>query len=260
MSNYQDRFRGIEQLYGAGSLVKLQSAKITIIGLGGVGSWVVEGLARCGVGSLQLVDIDEICVHNTNRQAYANVNTVGQSKAQVLREQVLAINPDCIVETEEAFFKARNAQAILENSGAVVIDAIDAYKEKALIIAKAKEQQLQVITIGSTGGKKLNKDICVDDLSIAKDSLLRKVRTTLRQEYKFVKGAANPQRKPKKMKVHAVYSKEAIMILDEGNKPIKQQAGFNCQTGLGASMLVTAAFAMRAAAKAVDLILEEQSG
>ncbi len=255
MPSYQDRFRGVEQLHGQGSLTKLQTARVTVVGLGGVGSWVVEGLARCGVGSLQLIDIDEICVHNTNRQAYANLSTVGQSKAQVLKEQVLQINPDCRVDIEQTFLKARNAQAILDQSGSIVIDAIDAYQEKSLLIAQAKERQLEVITIGSTGGKKLNSDIKIDDLSLAKDPLLRKVRTTLRQEYGFVKGAANPTQKPKKMKIHAVYSQEPITILDECHQPIKQQAGFNCQTGLGASMLVTTSFAMRAAAKAIDLIL-----
>ncbi len=256
MSSYVDRFRGIEQLYGKGSLTKLQKSRITVVGLGGVGSWVVEGLVRCGIGNLQLIDIDEICLHNTNRQAYANISTIGQSKAQVLKEQALQINPDCLIDIEQTFFKAKNAQVILDNSGSIIIDAIDAYQEKSLLIAESKKRQLEVITIGSTGGKKLNSDIQVDDLSVARDPLLRKVRTTLRQEYKFVKGASNPQQKPKKMKVHAVYSQEPIIMLDECNQPIKQQAGFNCQTGLGASMLVTASFAMRATAKAIDLIID----
>ena len=161
MSSYVDRFRGIEQLYGKGSLTKLQKSRITVVGLGGVGSWVVEGLVRCGIGNLQLIDIDEICLHNTNRQAYANISTIGQSKAQVLKEQALQINPDCLIDIEQTFFKAKNAQVILDNSGSIIIDAIDAYQEKSLLIAESKKRQLEVITIGSTGGKKLNSDIQV---------------------------------------------------------------------------------------------------
>ncbi|RME33413.1 MAG: tRNA threonylcarbamoyladenosine dehydratase, partial [Gammaproteobacteria bacterium] len=180
------RFGGISRLYGEQALACLRQAHVGVIGLGGVGSWAVEALARTGIGNLTLVDMDEICVSNVNRQLHALEGAIGRSKAEVLAERVRAINPSCRTRAINRFFRQESAEAILAAGYDCVIDAIDSVREKCLLIAACREHHIPLIVTGGAGGRRDPGRIEVADLARAHgDRLLRKVRGELRRTYGF---------------------------------------------------------------------------
>src|SRR5215467_13735034 len=120
-----ERFRGIDRLYGAGSAARLAATHVCIVGLGGVGSWAVEALARSGIGTLTLIDLDDVCISNVNRQLHALEGALGKPKVDVMTQRVKAINPDCDVRALHSFFLKSNAEQILETAFDAVLDAID---------------------------------------------------------------------------------------------------------------------------------------
>ncbi|WP_299774029.1 tRNA cyclic N6-threonylcarbamoyladenosine(37) synthase TcdA [uncultured Pseudoteredinibacter sp.] len=255
--SYRQRFSGIARLYGDNSLIQLASAHMMVIGIGGVGSWLAEALARSGVGEISLVDMDEVCVSNINRQVHALQSTIGQSKIDLMSARLKDINPDIRVNCIDDFLDQDNITELVGQDIDVVIDAIDSGKVKAALIAHCRSHKQQVITLGSAGGKVNPARVISGDLSkTIKDPLLARVRKILRQQYGFPR---NPKRV---FSVEAVYSPEQMRYPDgEGGfteqKP-KQDAGqgLDCSGGFGSITMVTSVFAMHAATRAIERYLE----
>lgn len=258
MSDYQLRFGGIARLYGNSQSEALQQAHFCVIGIGGVGSWVAEALARNGIGQITLIDLDDLCVTNINRQIHALTETIGLSKVDVMRDRIKQINPECLVHTIEDFVTLENIQDLLSNSYDYVIDAIDSVNVKSAIIAHCKRNKLPMITIGGAGGQIDPSKIAVADLSQTfQDPLLAKVRNQLRREYNFSRNVK------RKFSIDAVFSSEQLRYPDtEGNVCHAKQSNdgamrLDCSGGFGATTHVTACFAFFAVAKAMDKYLKK---
>jgi tRNA A37 threonylcarbamoyladenosine dehydratase len=261
MQSVDERFKGFRQLVGEGPFEKISRASVCIVGLGGVGSWVVEALARSGVGALTLVDLDEVCVTNINRQIHALSSTVGVAKVDILVERVLQIHPSCIVTPIKRFFTPSTADSILSERYDLVIDTIDRVDNKALLLAKCVERDLPVITVGS-GGERLDpSSALVSDLArTIHDPLLQCVRKTLRQRHAFPKGErakfgipciyAPLQRGPRSPQ--AVNQVSGNCELD----PRDARGRKSCNDGLGSAVFMTGTLGFLAAAEAVRLLGE----
>ncbi|PSB92148.1 tRNA threonylcarbamoyladenosine dehydratase [Candidatus Pandoraea novymonadis] len=241
------RFGGIARLYGELGLSILRCADVAIIGIGGVGSWVAEALARSAVGKLTLIDLDNVMESNTNRQNNALNGNYGKSKVMAMAERILAINPLCSVIEIEDFVEVDNLDTILGSGHDWIVDAIDNVHVKTALIAWCVERKQKLITVGGAGGQVDPTRIRIDDLvRTIQDPLLSKVRAKLRRQYGF-------KRDPKaKFNVPAVYSDEPLIYpeIPQVERPlmnIKTPQGLNC-AGFGSSMCVTAAFGMAASA------------
>lgn len=259
MSDYQLRFGGIKRLYGTAGASYIQQSHFCVIGIGGVGSWVAEALARTGVGCITLIDLDDICITNTNRQIHALKNTVGDSKVDVMAERIKQINPDCQVHCIEDFVTQENLFELINSTFDYVIDAIDSVKVKSAIIAHCKRQKIPLITIGGAGGQIDPTQITIDDLSRTyQDPLLAKVRNQLRRDYNF------PRNVKRKFAIDAVYSTEQLMYPDADGEVChakQSQEGsmrLDCSGGFGAATHVTASFAFFAVSKALAKLIKKR--
>ncbi len=264
--DYLHRFGGIARLYGQAALPVFAKAKVAIVGVGGVGSWVVEALARTGIGALTLIDMDDICVTNTNRQLPAMTGTFGQPKVAVLAERVRQISPECQLHAVPEFLVASNADRLFGEVGLdLIVDAVDDTKIKALLIAKAKSLGLPIVVSGSAGGRRDPTQIQVADLGQAgADPLLQQVRRLLREEHHFAK---SPEGRPMHWGVSCVFSKEkAIYPQSDGScshdRPASGKAGYklDCSVGFGAATQVTGVFGFTLAAEAIRLLLLPKVG
>jgi tRNA A37 threonylcarbamoyladenosine dehydratase len=269
MSDYSLRFGGISRLYGKHGASILQQAHFCVIGIGGVGSWVAEALARNGIGQITLIDLDDICTTNINRQIHALTDTVGLSKVEVMHDRIKQINPDCIVNIVEDFVTVDNLSALLSQPFDSVIDAIDSVDIKTRIIAFCKRNKLPIITIGGAGGQVDPSKIAITDLSNTyQDPLLAKVKNQLRREFNFPRADIKKASK-RKFSVDAVFSIEQLRYPVEGNqdevclaKPnsTSEKQGsmrLDCKSGFGATTHVTATFAFFAVGKAIDKLLKK---
>ncbi|MDR2000870.1 MAG: tRNA threonylcarbamoyladenosine dehydratase [Zoogloeaceae bacterium] len=241
------RFGGIARLYGETALARLSTAHLCVIGIGGVGSWAAEALARSGVGRLTLIDLDHIAESNLNRQIHALEETLGQAKALAMRARIAGINPDCEAVTIEEFVTPENVSALLPVCDCVV-DAIDQVLPKAALIAYCRRQNIPVVTTGAAGGKRDPAQMRVDDLSrTTQDPLAARLRSVLRRDYGF------PRDPKKKFGLSCVYSLEPVQRPDAcATAP----AGLSC-AGYGSSVCVTASFGFAAASRALAAILGE---
>ncbi|MGK0373533.1 MAG: tRNA A37 threonylcarbamoyladenosine dehydratase, partial [Glaciecola sp.] len=184
--SYQQRFSGLARLYGEQGLNKLLNANVCIIGIGGVGSWVAEALARSGINKLTLIDLDDVSISNINRQLHALNSTLNQSKIEVMSQRIADINPDCHTHLIEDFVTPENVSEYLCHGFDVVIDAADSVKAKAAIIAYCKRHKTKVICIGGAGGQWDPLQITKGDLAkTIQDPLLAKVRSQLRRFHDF---------------------------------------------------------------------------
>lgn len=248
------RFGGIGRLYGAAALPRLQAAHVAVVGLGGVGSWVVEALARSGIGALTLIDLDDVCLTNTNRQSPAYAGNIGRPKGEALDEHVLAINPHCRVMVRAEFFTARTAAALLEPRYDWTVDAVDLMSHKALIIAECVKRRMRVLTVGGAGGKRDATRIRVGDLGESGgDELLRQVRKKLRRDHGFAHGEGNHYGVP------CVFSNEKpVYPWADGTCSTEPEPGtslrLDCASGFGASVAVTGTFGLVAAGEVVRRI------
>ena len=182
VDNYEQRFGGIGRLYTPEGLARLRQAHVCVIGIGGVGSWVVEALARSGVGQITMIDMDDICVTNINRQLPALSGNIGKLKTEVMAERVKLINPECVINVIDDFISPDNQAEYLNRGYDYVIDAIDNVKTKAAMIAYCKRNKIKIITIGGAGGQTDPSKIQIADLSkTIQDPLLAKVRSVLRR-------------------------------------------------------------------------------
>ena len=250
-------FGGIERLYGKRQLTWLQQSHICIVGIGGVGSWAAEALARSGVGQITLFDLDDVCVSNTNRQIHALQSTIGMSKVSVMAERILEINPACLVNPVEAFITEDNLREEISTEFDIVIDAIDSVNSKTALIAYCKRNKIPLIVAGGAGGQTDPRQITTGDLAkTTHDPLLSKVRSQLRSGYNFSK---NPKRK---FGVECVYSTEQPVypksdgsVCQAKSEMAEGSTRMDCASGFGAATMVTASFGLMAAARAVDKVL-----
>ena len=254
----EERFGSLARLYGAEYLEKIQQANICVVGIGGVGSWVVEALARTGIQHMTLIDGDDISRSNMNRQCHTLESTIGKMKTEVMKQRVLDINPECHVQTVEQYLDDENIfELLLPEAQApfdCVIDAIDRIKYKALMIYFCKRNKLPVVTTGGAGGLTDPAQIEVKDLTRTwNDPLAASVRLSLRQQYNFTR---NPKRS---FGVPCVYSTQQQRYPDKDGcvgyrKPGVAGLSLDCSFGYGSSVAVTATFGFIAAAKAIDMV------
>ncbi len=233
------RFGGLDRLYGRSGAARLRHAHVAVIGVGGVGSWAAEALARSGVGWITLVDFDHVAESNINRQAHALTDTVGQAKVKAMRERIMQIHPHCHVNAVDEFATAQNWPALLPALPDAVIDACDQVVTKAALAAWAVASGATFITVGAAGGKRLAYRVEVADVADAThDPLLASVRSRLRRDYGFSRGA-------KPMSVTAVFSREPVSGPDP-SCAVEGDGTLNCH-GYGSTVAVTATFGFCAA-------------
>ena len=250
VDNYEQRFGGIGRLYTPEGLSKLRQAHVCVIGIGGVGSWAVEALARTGIGKITMIDMDDICVTNINRQIHAMTGTVAQLKTESMKERVERMNPECVVEIIDDFISPENIPEYLNRGYDYVIDAIDSVKTKAALIAYCKRNKIKLITTGGAGGQTDPRQIQIADLSrTIQDPLASKVRSLLRKEYNF---SQNPKRK---FGVDCVFSTQPLIFLKIG-EGCEISATMNCANGFGAVTMVTATSGFFAVSRVVDKLLK----
>jgi tRNA A37 threonylcarbamoyladenosine dehydratase len=248
------RFGGIARLYGDAGRARLAAAHVCVVGIGGVGSWAVEALARTGVGRLTLIDLDHVAESNINRQIHAADATLGQAKVEAMRERIAGYNPACRVAVVDDFVTVDNAPQLLAGGFDYVVDAIDAVRVKVAMIAVARERGLPLVTCGAAGGQIDPTQIRVDDLArTLQDPLLAKVRGQLRKAHGFTR---DPK---KKFGVEAVFSTEPLRYpapeaacdVAAGVAGAPGPAGLNC-AGFGSVVTVTACVGMFAAARVIN--------
>ncbi len=247
--DFDRRFGGIARLYGDAALTRFRTAHICVIGVGGVGSWVVEALARSAIGHITMIDLDNVAESNINRQIQALTDTLGKAKVTALAERIAQINPYCQVREIEDFITPDNLDAMIGAGGYdYVIDAIDSVNAKTALIAYCRANSIKLITIGGAGGQIDPTKIEIRDLSrTEQEPLLAKVRKRLRAQHRFPRGTKN------KFGIDAVFSTEPLRfpeadgVCDVDMDNQSGITGLNC-AGFGSTMVVTATFGLVAAA------------
>ncbi len=233
------RFGALERLYGVRGAQHIRDSHVAVVGIGGVGSWSAEALARSGVGHLTLIDMDHVAESNINRQVHALQTTLGQAKVQAMRERIALINPECVVNTVEEFVEGANWPDLLPHPADAVIDACDQVKAKTAMAAWARSGETIFVAVGAAGGKRLAHKVDIEDLSrCTHDPLLAQVRNRLRKEY------AAP-REGKKMGIACVFSTEPVSPPD-ASCGVESDGSLNCH-GYGSLVSVTATFGQCAA-------------
>lgn len=256
--DFERRFGGLRRLYGAAGAQAIFSAHVLVVGIGGVGSWAAEALARSGVGRITLVDMDHIGLSNTNRQIHALGEHYGRAKVDAMRERILAINPGACVQALDDFVTPENWLACLARSdaapsgaGVAVIDACDHMPAKVTMAAWAVAQRALFITVGAAGGKRQGERVELADVSLAThDPLLAQLRYRLRKHHQAVRAG--------RLGVQAVFSREAVAAPSGGTCAVGEMGtegtsdgSLNCH-GYGSSVSVTATFGMCAAGWIMD--------
>ena len=257
---YLQRFGGIARLYGQDALPALTNAHFAVIGLGGVGTWAAEALARSGVGELTLIEMDEVCVTNTNRQSHALQSTVGHSKNHIITTRLRDINPEIIIHSVEDFIDEHNIHHVIGKQHHVVIDAIDAAHLKARLVAYCSAMKLRLVTVGSSGGKRDPQRVKVDDLARAhNDPMLHKIRHQLYRHFNFARD------RNRKFRVDAVYSDEQMVYpkpdgsVCQTKQSLQEGVKLDCTGGFGSSVMVTGTFGFLAATRAIERYLSRQT-
>lgn len=251
MNDHEARFAGIARLYGRDGLQALRRARVCIVGIGGVGSWMVEALARSAIGAITMVDLDDICISNVNRQLHAMDGEFGRLKVEVMAGRVRAINPTCRVQAVHAFFTESTQEQILAGPFDFLIDAIDKPSRKALLIAGCRERGIPVLATGGAGGRRDPTAIQIADLTkVTHDRLLQQTRTLLRKRHGFPRGGRS-------FEVACVFSPEPLVYpAKDGGVCARRQPGsslrLNCESGYGTAAFVTGAFGLVAASHIVQ--------
>jgi len=252
------RFGGIQRLYGEQQADLLTQAHFCVIGIGGVGSWVAEALARTGLGNITLIDLDDLCVTNINRQIHALTDTIGESKTEAMSARLKQINPEINVTEIDDFLTTDNLFEYIKDFD-YVIDCIDQVKVKAALIYHCKRNKLPIITLGGAGGQTDPSEIKFGDVAkTTNDPLLSKVRYLLRKQYNFT---TNPKRK---FGIDCVFSTEQLVYpsTDGSVCNSKQNADgsltMDCANGFGSATMVTGSFAFYAASKSIRKYLDKK--
>lgn len=251
-ADLQRRFGGLERLYGLAGAAAIRRAHVAVVGIGGVGSWAAEALARSGVGALTLVDLDHVAESNINRQIHALASTLGQAKVVAMKERIAQIHPGCRVQAVEEFVEPDNWPALLPEGVDAVIDACDEVKAKTAMAAWARETKALFITCGAAGGKRLAHRVEIDDLAhTTHDPLLAQLRYRLRKFHRAPKEG-------KRIGIACVFSREAVAPPDP-SCAIEGDGSLNCH-GYGSVVSVTATFGQCAAGWVLDRIASGRAG
>lgn len=259
--DFERRFGGIARLYGDSALTNFTQAHVCVIGVGGVGSWVVEGLARSAIGKITMIDLDHLSESNVNRQLHALTDTLGKSKVDALAERIAQINPYCVVTCVEEFIDPDNVTTLIPvGQFDYVIDAIDNTRAKTALVVHCRANHIPLVTIGSAGGQVDPTRIAVCDLSrTEQEPLLARVRKRLRRLHGFPRGTKN------KFGIDAVYSTEPVRhpelcaTDDETNFETNEGLnGLNC-AGYGSAVVVTASFGFVAAGLVLRKLAEQSN-
>ena len=254
---YIQRFGGIGRLYGVDGLARLHRAHVCVVGIGGVGSWAAEALVRSGIGAITLIDLDDICQTNSNRQLHALQETVGKLKVEVMAERLRAINPECQVQAIMDFVTPNNIAQLMTQDFSYVIDCIDSVHSKAALIAYCKRQKIRIVTTGAAGGQIDPTQIQIADLNkTTNDPLARKVRSLLRREYHFSRNAS------RNYSIPCVFSTEQLKYPQADGSVCSTKAfvgdstRLDCSSGFGAVTMVTGTFGFVAASRVVKRLAE----
>jgi len=244
------RFGGMERLFGVAAAAHIRQSHVAVVGIGGVGSWAAEALARSGVGALTLVDLDHVSESNINRQVHALDNTVGQAKVQAMRQRIARINPACTVHGVEEFVEPGNWPAVLPAPVDAVIDACDQVRAKVAMADWALRNKSLFITTGAAGGKRMAHKVDIDDLAQSShDPLLSRMRNLLRKQH-GAPGAGRPMGLP------CVFSREPVQDVDP-SCAIESDGSLNCH-GYGSMVSVTATFGQCAAGWVLNALAQRQ--
>ncbi len=258
--DFNERFAGIRRLYGANEAELIRQSSFCVVGIGGVGSWVVEALARSGVCAITLIDHDDIAASNTNRQLHTLSSTLERSKVDVMAERVREINPFCEVTAIDDLLVETNIEKYIHKDFDYVIDAIDSIRHKAALIYYCRRNKIPVITTGGAGGITDPTRIQITDLSRThNDPLAAKVRSRLRTSYGY---SRNPK---SRFGVDCVFSSEQHRYPKEDGSVCQQKPGvkgatLDCNFGYGSATFVTASFAFAAVSRAIDKLLHKKGG
>ncbi|GGK69512.1 tRNA cyclic N6-threonylcarbamoyladenosine(37) synthase TcdA [Amphritea balenae] len=252
----QQRFGGTQRLYGTAAVELFQKANICVVGIGGVGSWAAEALARSAIGTITLIDLDDICITNTNRQIHAMDGNIGRSKVEVMAERIKLINPECQVDEVEDFITRDNIPELIGSQFDYVIDCIDSVNEKTALIGFCKRFKIPIITVGGAGGQTDPTRIEIIDLSKTKhDPLAASVRSQLRRIHGFSKSG-------RRFQVDCVYSTEQLVYPQSDGSVCQMKTvsdgntRLDCSGGFGASTCVTATFGFVAVSRVLQKMLE----
>jgi tRNA A37 threonylcarbamoyladenosine dehydratase len=247
-ADLERRFGGLRRLYGDAGYAAVRAARVAVVGLGGVGSWAVEALARSGVAQLALIDMDHVAESNINRQVQATGRSTGQHKGEALRERVADIHPGCAVQVVDDFVTPENWPALLPVAVDVLIDACDQTAAKLALACWGLQQGVPVVCVGAAGGKRLAQRVEVDDLAAAThDPLLASLRQRLRKL-----GVAPRQGG---MGLRCVFSREPVALPDAACDAV--DGSLNCH-GYGSTVTVTATFGLVAAGEALAQVQQRQ--
>ncbi|MGD8108431.1 tRNA cyclic N6-threonylcarbamoyladenosine(37) synthase TcdA [Pantoea sp. FN0302] len=240
---WRQRFGGTARLYGQDALQLFADAHVCVIGIGGVGSWAAEALARTGIGAITLIDMDDVCITNTNRQIHALQGNVGKAKTEVMAERILAINPECTVHCVDDFITPDNTAELMGAGYSYVIDAIDSVRPKAALLAWCRRNKIPVVTTGGAGGQIDPTQIQVSDLAkTIQDPLAAKLRERLKQDFGVVKNSKG------KLGIDCVFSTEALVYPQPDGSVCASRSTaegpkrMDCASGFGAATMVTATF------------------
>ncbi|MEI8401756.1 MAG: tRNA threonylcarbamoyladenosine dehydratase [Alcaligenaceae bacterium] len=259
-SDAERRFGGLERLYGVQSGAALQHAHVAVVGIGGVGSWAAEALARTGVGALTLIDLDHVAESNINRQVHALTETLGQSKIIAMAQRIQSIHPDCRVTLIDDFLTPENVEQLLPIDLSVVIDCTDQVAAKIAMVLQSRARKQPLIVCGAAGGKTNSLALQVGDLAEAThDALLARVRNLLRRDHRFARAsdaAGKALKRLPKMGVRVLWVNQPTKLPEVWQQQQEGQAlqGLSC-AGYGSTVTVTAAMGFAAAAEAVNTIL-----
>lgn len=250
-----ERFGGIARLYGLVGAERLSAARIAVVGIGGVGSWAAEALARSGVGSLALMDLDDICITNTNRQIHAHTGNYGRLKVEAMAERIQSINPAAEALAQPSFYTVAHPEKLFDYEPDVVIDAIDSMRPKAHLIAECYKRGIPVVTCGGAGGRTHGELVRVEDLArTGGDPLLSRLRKLLRQEYQLPL-----QDRCSEIGIPCVFSAEKPVFPHcDGSVSTEREAGqrggIGCASGFGSAVHITGTFGFLAAGAALHII------
>ena len=243
-ADLERRFGGLRRLYGDAAYLRIRAARIAVIGVGGVGSWAAEALARSGVASLTLIDLDQVAESNVNRQVQALGSTLGMAKVEALRARIADIHPGCVVHAVEEFVDEANWPGLLPAPVDVVVDACDQVRAKAAIAAWALAQRVPLVSVGAAGGKRAPERVEVGDLAaVTHDPVLAALRQRLRKLHDAARGG--------EIGIACVFSREPVEMPAADAESCEVDGTLNCH-GYGSSVGVTATFGMVAATRALE--------
>jgi tRNA A37 threonylcarbamoyladenosine dehydratase len=245
--DFNRRFGGVERLYGKKALDRFKHSHISVIGIGGVGSWVAEALARNAIGKITLIDLDHIAESNINRQIHALTSTLGKSKVIAMKERILEINPMCEIHIVDDFLSNENIEALIQTHFDVVIDAIDQASIKTSLVLHTLNKKIPLVMTGGAGGRIDPSMIKIADLSLTHgDRLIAKIRHDVKKALQL--------KESQKVGIDVVFTDE-VMIKPEGACETDEAlTGLHCG-GFGSSVMVTATFGLMAASLALKKLL-----